>query len=64
MRSAGRIEEVFDLDTQLTNVPLTLGDWQGEEVPENNLYYLTYVMEGSPLRAIQAPLADCMQRRA
>lgn len=26
----------FDLDSQLTNVPLTLGDWQGEEVPENN----------------------------
>lgn len=26
----------FDLDSQLTNVPLTLGDWKGEEVPENN----------------------------
>ena len=26
----------FDLDSQLTDVPLTLGDWQGEEVPENN----------------------------
>ncbi|MBE3074981.1 MAG: amidohydrolase family protein [Actinobacteria bacterium] len=25
-----------------------------KEFPENNLYYLTYVMEGSPLRAIQA----------
>jgi hypothetical protein len=26
----------FDLDSQLTDVPLTLGDWQGEEVPESN----------------------------
>ena len=26
----------FDLDSQLTDVPLTLGDWQGKEVPENN----------------------------
>ena len=26
----------FDLDSQLTDVPLTLGDWKGEEVPENN----------------------------
>jgi hypothetical protein len=26
----------FDLDTALTNVPLTLGDWQGQEVPESN----------------------------
>ena len=26
----------FDLDAELTNVPLTLGDWQGEEVPESN----------------------------
>src|SRR5688572_20776436 len=26
----------FDLDTELTNVPLTLGDWQGKEVPESN----------------------------
>jgi imidazolonepropionase-like amidohydrolase len=25
-----------------------------KEVPENNLYYLTYVMESTPLRAIQA----------
>ena len=25
-----------------------------KEFPENNIYYLTYVMEGSPLRAIQA----------
>lgn len=25
-----------------------------KEVPENNIYYLTYVLEGSPLRAIQA----------
>ena len=25
-----------------------------KEVPENNQYYLTYIMEGSPLRAIQA----------
>lgn len=25
-----------------------------KEVPENNVYYLTYVLEGSPLRAIQA----------
>ena len=25
-----------------------------KEVPENNLYYLTYVLESSPLRAIQA----------
>jgi hypothetical protein len=26
----------FDLDADLTGVPLTLGDWQGEEVPETN----------------------------
>jgi hypothetical protein len=26
----------FDLDSQLTNVPLVLGDWRGEEVPESN----------------------------
>ena len=25
-----------------------------KEVPERNIYYMTYVMEGSPLRAIQA----------
>lgn len=26
----------FDLDADLTNVPLTVGDWQGKEVPETN----------------------------
>jgi hypothetical protein len=26
----------FDLDSDLTQVPLTLGDWTGEEVPETN----------------------------
>ena len=26
----------FDLDSQLTNVPLTLGDWKGQDVPESN----------------------------
>jgi hypothetical protein len=26
----------FDLDAQLTDVPLQFGDWQGEEVPESN----------------------------
>ncbi len=26
----------FDLDVDLTSVPLTVGDWQGEEVPETN----------------------------
>lgn len=26
----------FDLDTELTNVPLILGDWTGKEVPESN----------------------------
>lgn len=26
----------FDLDSQLTDVPLTLGDWQGQEMPETN----------------------------
>jgi hypothetical protein len=26
----------FDLDSKLTDVPLTLGHWQGQEVPENN----------------------------
>jgi hypothetical protein len=26
----------FDLNSQLTDVPLTLGDWQGREVPESN----------------------------
>jgi len=25
-----------------------------KEQPENNYYYLTYIMEGTPLRAIQA----------
>ena len=26
----------FDLDADLNNVPLTVGDWQGKEVPETN----------------------------
>ncbi len=26
----------FDLDAELTNVPLTFSDWKGEEVPESN----------------------------
>ena len=26
----------FDLESDLRNVPLTVGDWQGEEVPETN----------------------------
>src|SRR4051794_14125859 len=26
----------FDLNDKLTNVPLNLGDWHGQEVPENN----------------------------
>lgn len=26
----------FDLDVDLTSVPLTVGDWHGEEVPETN----------------------------
>ncbi|HXF61493.1 MAG TPA: exosortase-associated EpsI family protein [Caldilineaceae bacterium] len=26
----------FDLDSDLTNVPLVVGDWKGEEVPETN----------------------------
>lgn len=26
----------FDLDADLTNVPLTVGDWQGKEMPETN----------------------------
>lgn len=26
----------FDLDSQLTDIPLTIGSWVGQEVPENN----------------------------